>query len=72
MADGGEHALNRIGRAQVVPMFGRAVKERQQGLGVLGQAGDGRGVFDPLFFREDRYGSQGCSFRFGVMNVLQV
>ena len=53
-------------------MFGRAVKERQQGLGVLGQAGDGRGVFDPLFFREDRYGSQGCSFRFGVMNVLQV
>ena len=46
-------ALNRVGRAQVVPVLGREVEERQQGLGVLGQAGGGGCVFGPVFFRED-------------------
>ena len=49
MPDGGEHALNRVGRAQVVPVLGGVVKERQQRLGVPGQAGDGGGEFDLVF-----------------------
>ena len=46
--DGGEHALDRVGRPQVgapsvapeVPVLGREVVERQQRVLVLGQAGD--------------------------------
>ena len=38
--DGGEHALDGIGRAQVVPVLGREVVERQQRVAVLDEAGD--------------------------------
>jgi hypothetical protein len=39
-------------------VLGGVVKERQQRLGVLGQAGDGGGEFDPVFFSEDLDGNQ--------------
>ena len=72
MADGGEDALNRIGRAQVIPVLGGEVEERQQSLGVLGQAGDGGCIFGPVFFREDREDRKGLRLRFGMVDVLQV
>jgi hypothetical protein len=36
VADGGEHSFDRVGRAQVVPVFGREVEEGQHGLGIFG------------------------------------
>ena len=72
MADGGEDALNRIGPAQVIPVLGREVEERQQSPGVLGQAGDGGCISGPGFFREDRDGRKGRRLRFGMVDVLQV
>src|SRR5512132_4102173 len=35
----GEHALDRVGRAQVIPVLGREVVEGQQRVSVLDQAG---------------------------------
>ena len=50
MADGGDDALNRIGRAQGVPVRGGDVEERQQSPGVPGQAGDGGCRSGPVCF----------------------
>ena len=50
MADGGDDALNRIGRAQGVPVRGGDVEERQQSPGVFGQAGDGGCRSGPVCF----------------------
>jgi hypothetical protein len=46
------HALDRVGRAQVIPVIGREVVERQQGLSVFREAGDGFLVFGPVFLGE--------------------
>ena len=75
MADGGEDAPNRIGRAQVIPVLGGEVEERQQSPGVRGQAGDGGCMSGPVFFREDRDGRKGRKgrrLRSGMVDVLQV
>ena len=40
MTHGGEHALDRIRGAQVVPVLGGKVEEGEQRLAILGQAGD--------------------------------
>ena len=72
MADGGEDALNRIGRAQVIPVLGGEVEERQQSPGVPGQAGDGGCISGPVCLREDRDGRKGRRLRSGMVDVLQV
>ena len=36
----------------MVPVLGGEVEEGQQGLGILGQAGNGGAVFDLVFFCE--------------------
>ncbi len=38
VSDGGKHALDRVGCAQVIPVLGQEVVERQQRVAVLGQA----------------------------------
>ena len=75
MADGGEDALNRIGGAPVIPVLGGEVEERQQSLGVPGQAADGGCISGPVCFREDRDGRKGRKgrrLRSGMVDVLQV
>jgi hypothetical protein len=64
--------FNWIGRSQVIPVLGREVVERQQCFFILGQAGDGRRVFDAVFFLEDvnSYSRRGLGFN--VMDLLQV
>ena len=47
-ADGGEHALDRIGRAQMVPVLGGEVVEDQQRVTILGEAGDRFLVLGPI------------------------
>src|SRR3954454_13451496 len=46
--DGGEHALDGVGGAQMVPVLGREVVEGEQRVAVLGQAGDRLLVFGPV------------------------
>ena len=45
--DRGEHALDRVGRPQVIPVLGREVVERQQRVLVLDQTGDRLLVLGP-------------------------
>ena len=66
MPDGGEHALDRVGRPQVVPVLGREVVERQQRVPVLGQAGDRLLVLGPILLGERR---DGCLRRRPVRRV---
>ncbi len=53
-------------------VLGREVVERQQCFFILGQTGDGRRVFDPIFFIEDVYGDARRGLGFSVMDLLQV
>ena len=53
MPDGGEHAFNRVGCPQVVPVLGREVVEGQQRVLVLGQAGDRLLVLGPILLSND-------------------
>ena len=69
--DGGKHALDRVGRAQVIPVLGRKVVEGQQGVAVLEQAGDRLLVFGPVLLGEAldrcRGGGMGGGGPFGGM-----
>ena len=53
MAHGGEDTLDRIRRAQVVPVLGGKIEEGEQGLAILRQAGDRLVVFGAVFVGED-------------------
>ena len=50
-----EHALDRIDRAQVNPMFGGEVDEGQQRLAILDQTFDGLVVFGRVLLSECRH-----------------
>src|SRR4051812_15596724 len=52
MPDGGEHALDRIGGPQVVPVLGGEVEEGEERVPVSLQAGDGLLVLRPVFLHE--------------------
>ena len=52
MAHRGEHALDRVRRAQVVPVLGGKVEEGEQGLAILGQAGNRPVVLGAVFVGE--------------------
>src|SRR5215203_7205465 len=52
MPDGGEHALDRVGGPQGIPVLGREVEEGEQRGAVLLQAGDGLGVLRPVLLHE--------------------
>ena len=52
MADGGERALDRVGRAQVLPVLGGEVVEGEQHVAILGQALDRLVVLRAVDFRE--------------------
>src|SRR5579872_6205476 len=67
MPHGGEHALNRVRGAQVVPMLGGKVEEGEQRLPVLGQAGHRLVVLDPVLLGEGVDGYFG--FRSGWCTV---
>ena len=72
MADRGEHALDRVRGAQVVPVLGREIVEGKQGLGVLGQAGHRAGIFDTVFFLEGLDGGQRGGSGFSAMDIPQI
>ena len=55
MPDRREHAFNRICRAQMVPVLGGKVEERQQRVAILDQAFDGLVVFGRVFLGEGRH-----------------
>lgn len=48
-----EHAFDRAGRAQVIPMLGREVVEGQQRAGLLGEAFDRSAVLGAVYLGED-------------------
>jgi hypothetical protein len=50
---GGEHALNGVGRAQVIPMLSRKVVEGQQCVAIIDQAFDRPTVFGAVFLGKD-------------------
>lgn len=52
VAHRGEHALDRIGRPQMVPMLGREIVEGQQRVAVFDQAGNRLVAFRALFLDE--------------------
>ena len=52
MTHGGEHALDRVRCAQVVPVLGGKIEEGEQGLAILGQAGDRLVVLGAVFVGE--------------------
>jgi hypothetical protein len=53
VADGGEHALDGVGRAYVLPMFGGDVEEGEQLVAILNQALDRLIVFRAMFLGKD-------------------
>ena len=59
MPNGGEHALDRVGRAQMIPVLGRDVIKDQQRLPILGQAGYRLLVFGGILVGERRDGRLG-------------
>ena len=48
----GKDALDRIRRAQMIPMLGREIEEGQQRIAIPGQAGHGLFVFGAVFVFE--------------------
>jgi len=55
MPDGGEHALDRVRRSQMVPVLGGEVVKGQQRVAVLHQAGNRPFVFRAVFLGEQRH-----------------
>jgi len=63
MTHGGEHALDRVRGAQVIPVLGGKIEEGEQGLAILGQAGDRLVVLGAVFVGEPvdrRLGRRTC------------
>jgi len=60
MTHSGEHALDRVRCAQVIPVLGGKIEEGEQGLAVLRQAGDRLVVFGAVFVGEDVDRGLGC------------
>src|SRR3954469_11891996 len=60
MPDGGEHAFDRMGSPEVVPVLGREVEEGEELLPVPLQAGDGLRVLRPVLLHERVEREGGC------------
>ena len=71
IADCGKDAFNRVCRADVLPMLGLEVVERQQHVAILGQLLDRPLVFDAVGFNEQIEGRIGLLLRLGHPDILQ-
>ena len=65
-------ALDRVRGAQMAPVIGRKVKEREHFLFVFGQTGNGLLIFDAILPGEDGQRSFRIGARSGVLNVVQI
>ena len=71
MADGREGALDRVGRAQVLPVLGGEVVEGEQHVAILRQAFDRLVVLRAVDFHESIEGGLGVLPGLGHPDVLQ-
>jgi len=67
-----KHRLDWVGGAQVIPVLGREIEERQQRLAVLGQAGDGFVVLGAVLLGEGVHGGLRGGPGLGLPDVAQV
>lgn len=72
MSEGGERALGRVGRANVIPVFRGLVVEAQERVPVFDQFGGLLVPFHAESLDEEVEGDVGFGFRFGLPDVVQV
>ena len=72
VAHRGKDTLDRVRRAQMIPVFGREIEKSQQRIAILGQAGHGPFVLGAVFVFEPVQCGDRFFSRRGVVNVVEV